>query len=235
MTLPLYHHRYRHVSGKQFLSFARKSLLQAVATIAQRHKRRFDASLVRLTGALWKYTVGPVVLTKEFSQGNTKWNALFRPPESRTAGLRLVRGEDGQLAGRGDSALVNSGAVYPSLVFYQAEARQVLRALVVGKEAQDAMEEDTQELADGPARFSHLDSFFGKGEPDEQTKRYIDLMIKLFSHEHIASSPASTSTSCLHIILDLPLLLDNPGRDYAAQWTETERTRATTRGSTRAR
>ncbi|EKM48759.1 uncharacterized protein PHACADRAFT_202432 [Phanerochaete carnosa HHB-10118-sp] len=60
------------------------------------------------------------------------------------------------------------------------------------------------------------------GEPDEQTKRYIDLMIKLFSHEHIASSPASTSTSCLHIILDLPLLLDNPGRDYAAQWTETE-------------
>ncbi|EKM48794.1 uncharacterized protein PHACADRAFT_202384 [Phanerochaete carnosa HHB-10118-sp] len=47
-------------------------------------------------------------------------------------------------------------------------------------------------------------------------------MIKLFSHEHIASSPASTSTSCLHIILDLPLSLDNPGRDYAAQWTETE-------------
>ncbi|EKM54300.1 uncharacterized protein PHACADRAFT_146129 [Phanerochaete carnosa HHB-10118-sp] len=68
------------------------------------------------------------------------------------------------------------------------------------------------------ARFSRFDSFFGGGEPDEQTKHYIDLMIKLFSHDYIDI----LARFSLHIILGLPLSPDSFGRDYAAEWTETE-------------
>ncbi|EKM52094.1 uncharacterized protein PHACADRAFT_262561 [Phanerochaete carnosa HHB-10118-sp] len=68
------------------------------------------------------------------------------------------------------------------------------------------------------ARFSRFDSFFGNGEPDEQTKHYIDLMIKFFSHDYIDI----LARFSLHIILGLPLAPDSFGRDYAAEWTETE-------------
>ncbi|EKM52083.1 uncharacterized protein PHACADRAFT_151051 [Phanerochaete carnosa HHB-10118-sp] len=68
------------------------------------------------------------------------------------------------------------------------------------------------------ARFSRFDSFFGHGEPDEQTKHYIDLMIKFFSHDYIDI----LARFSLHIILGLPLAPDNFGKEYEAEWTETD-------------
>ncbi|EKM52523.1 uncharacterized protein PHACADRAFT_149241 [Phanerochaete carnosa HHB-10118-sp] len=68
------------------------------------------------------------------------------------------------------------------------------------------------------ARFSRFDSYFGTSEPDETTKHYIDLMIHFFSRDYLDI----VARFNLHIILGLPLAPDSFGRDYAAEWTETE-------------
>lgn len=69
------------------------------------------------------------------------------------------------------------------------------------------------------ARFSQFDSEFEKkGALNDEAKKYLALMIKFFSHDYIDI----VARFNLHIILGLPLAPDSFGKDYMAEWTETE-------------
>ena len=68
------------------------------------------------------------------------------------------------------------------------------------------------------ARFSRFDSFFGEGDPSEETKQYIQHMVAFFSVDYLDI----VSRYHLHVILGLPVAPDGNGREYQGDWTETE-------------